>query len=114
MSSGLRIRTKKEQAGDGMSKKVLTYITAILIPGTLIGGIIWAFNADADGDGIIHLEGNETYAYLFLGLSITGLMAGSILLKATNEKGDKISKKTIIAGLALAAMFFLWRLSVSM
>jgi hypothetical protein len=97
-----------------MSRKMLTYITAILIPGTLIGGIIWALNADSDGDGIIYLEGNETYAYLFLGLSITGLVTGSILLKATNEKGDKISKKTILTGLAFAVMFFLWRLSVSM
>jgi hypothetical protein len=97
-----------------MSKKVLTYITAILIPGTLIGGIIWVLNADADGDGTIYLEGNETYANLFLGLSITGLIAGSILLKATNEKGDKISKKTILAGLGFAAMFFLWRLSVAL
>ncbi|MBT2680685.1 hypothetical protein J7E38_16870 [Bacillus sp. ISL-35] len=96
-----------------MSKKVLTYITAIIIPVTLISGIIWAFNA-ADADGTIHLEGNETYAYLFLGLSITGLITGSIALKATNEKGDKISKKTILSGLALAAIFFLWRLSVAL
>ncbi|WP_144475376.1 hypothetical protein [Cytobacillus oceanisediminis] len=96
-----------------MSKKVLTYITAIVIPVTLIWGILWAFNA-ADEDGTIHLEGNEPYAYLFLGLSITGLITGSIALRAMNEKGDKISKKTVFSGLAVAAIFFLWRLSVSL
>lgn len=97
-----------------MSKKVLTYITAIIISITLIGGSIWILNAETNEDGNIPFEGNETFAYLFLGLSITGLITGSISLKATNEKGDKISKKTVLSGLALAAIFFLWRLSVAL
>ncbi|MBT2680686.1 hypothetical protein J7E38_16875 [Bacillus sp. ISL-35] len=97
-----------------MSKKVLTYITGIIISITLIGAFIWIFTVDADADGNIPYEGNETYFYLFLGLSITGLITGSISLKATNEKGDKISKKTLLSGLAFAVMFFLWRLSVSL
>jgi hypothetical protein len=97
-----------------VSKKVLTYITGIIISVTLIGGSIWILNAETNEDGNIPYEGNETYFYLFLGLSITGLITGSIALRATNEKGDKISKKTILSGLAFAVMFFLWRLSVSL
>ncbi|WP_079504971.1 hypothetical protein [Mesobacillus jeotgali] len=97
-----------------MSEKVLTYITGIIISITILGFFLWIYNVEANADGNIPYEGNETYFYLFLGLCIAGLITGSISLKATNEKGDKISKKTILSGLAFAVMFFLWRLSVSL
>lgn len=96
-----------------MSKKLLGIISGVLGSTTILGAIIWAYNA-ADENGTVHLEGNENYAYLFLTLGILSLITGSIALRATNEKGDKISKKAIISGLALALFFFIWRLSVTL
>ncbi|MBT2642282.1 hypothetical protein J7I80_08600 [Bacillus sp. ISL-41] len=96
-----------------MSKKLLTIITGIIIVGTLTGAIIWAIS-EADENGVIYLEGNENIAYIFLGLSILGLITGSISLRATNDEGDIISKKSVLSGLALAVIFFIWRLSVAL
>jgi hypothetical protein len=96
-----------------MSKKLLTIITGIIITVTLIGGSIWILSA-ADETGNIQYEGNEDIFYIFLGLSLLGLITGSIALRATNEEGDIISKKSVLSGLALAAIFFIWRLSVSL
>jgi hypothetical protein len=76
-----------------MSEKVLTYITGIIISVTLIGSSIWILTAEADADGNIPFEGNETYAYLFLGLCITGMITGSIVLRATNEKATRLAKR---------------------
>ncbi|MBT2638877.1 hypothetical protein [Bacillus sp. ISL-39] len=96
-----------------MSKKLLTFISGIFLTVTLVGSFIWVFSA-ADENGRIQLEGNENYVYLMLLLGIIGFVTGSIALKATNEEGDTISKKTVFFGLALAAIFFLWRLSVTL
>lgn len=96
-----------------MSKKLLTIITGIIITVTLIGGSIWILSA-ADETGNIQYEGNEDIFYIFLGLSLLGLITGSIALRATNEEGDIISKKSVLSGLALAAIFFIWRLSVAL
>lgn len=91
--------------GDFMSKKLLTIITGIIIVCTLTGAIIWAIS-EADENGKIYLEGNENIAYIFLGLSILGLITGSISLRASNEEGDIISKKSVLSGVALATIFF--------
>ena len=96
-----------------MSKKLLTIITGIIITVTLVGGSSWILTA-ADETGNIQYEGNEDIFYIFLGLSLLGLITGSIALRATNEEGDVVSKKSLLSGLALAAIFFIWRLSVAL
>ena len=96
-----------------MSKKLLTAITGIIISVTLVGGFIWIFSA-ADENGNIQYEGNENFFYIFLSLCILGMITGSIALRATNDEGDIVSKKSVLSGLALAAIFFIWRLSVAL
>lgn len=96
-----------------MSKNLLSIISGTLGVSTILGALIWAYTA-ADENGTVHLEGNENYAYLFLALGILSLITGSIALRATNEQGDRISKKAIFSGLALAVFFFIWRLSVTL
>ncbi|MBT2680688.1 hypothetical protein J7E38_16885 [Bacillus sp. ISL-35] len=52
------------------------------------------------------------YAIIFLVLA--SLITGAISLRASIEKGDKISRKAVLSGLAVAGIIFLWRLSVTM
>ena len=96
-----------------MSKKILGYLSGILGVVTIIGTLIWAYYAK-DEKGVVHLEGNELYASIFLMLASLTLIFGSISLRASIEKGDKISKKAVLSGLAVAGIIFLWRFSVTM
>ncbi|MBT2680691.1 hypothetical protein J7E38_16900 [Bacillus sp. ISL-35] len=96
-----------------MSRRLMEIIAAISGTITLIGSIIWVITA-ADENGVVHFEGNEMYVYTFLVLGLIGMVTGSIALKATNEKGDKINKKTLISGVIFAAIFLVWRLSVTL
>lgn len=95
-----------------MSKKVLGYISGITVLVTIPAFFIWAYFAK-DENGKVQLEGNELIAYIFLALSLLAVTTGSIALRATNENSKKVSKKTIISGLAVAVIFVLWRLSLS-
>lgn len=96
-----------------MSKKKLGYLSSILGVVTIIGVLIWGYYAK-DENGIIHLEGNEMYAAIFLVLASLALITGAISLRASIEKDDKISRKAVLSGLAVAGIIFLWRLSVTM
>jgi hypothetical protein len=96
-----------------MSKKILGYLSSILGVVTIIGVLVWGYYAK-DENGIVHLEGNEMYAAIFLVLASLALITGAISLRASIEKGDKISRKAVLSGLAVAGIIFLWRLSVTM
>jgi hypothetical protein len=96
-----------------MSKRLLEVVAVICITITLIGSTIWVITA-ADENGVVYFKGNEMYVYTFLTLGLIGMITGSIALRATNESGNKVSKKTIVSGLAVAVIFLLWRLSVTL
>ncbi|WP_079504967.1 hypothetical protein [Mesobacillus jeotgali] len=95
-----------------MSKKVLSYISGITVLVTIPAFFIWAYFAK-DQHGKVHLEGNEFTAYLFLALSLLAVTTGSIALRGTKENNNKVSKKTVLSGLAVAVIFVLWRLSLT-
>ncbi len=97
-----------------MSKKFFMIASVILLIAGVGGFLVWAFLIAENKNGIIPLEGNETIAYTFLTLCLIGMVTTGISISADKEKGNKVSKKAVISGLAIAVSFFLWRLAVAL
>ena len=80
-----------------------------------VGGfVVWAFLIADSQNGVIPLEGNEPIAYTFLVICLMGMVTVGISISADKEEGNKVSKKAVISGIAIAAAFFLWRLAVAL
>lgn len=97
-----------------MSKKFFMILSVIFI---IFGGggfLFWAFFIAESQNGSIPVKGNEPIIYTFLTLCVLGMITIGIAISADKEEGDKVSKKAVISGLAIAVVFFLWRLSVAL
>jgi hypothetical protein len=97
-----------------MSKKFFIISSVILL---IVGGggfLFWAFFIAESQNGSIPVKGNEPIIYTFLTLCVLGMITIGITISADKEEGNKVSKKAVLSGLAIAVVFFLWRLSVAL
>lgn len=96
------------------TKKLYIILSVIFI---IFGGggfLFWAFFIAESQNGSIPVKGNEPIIYTFLTLCVLGMITIGITISADKEEGNKVSKKAALSGLAIAVVFFLWRLSVAL
>lgn len=97
-----------------LSKKFFMFLSVIFLIVGVGGFVVWAFLIADSQNGVIPLEGNEPIAYTFLVICLMGMVTVGISISADKEEGNKVSKKAVISGIAIAATFFLWRLAVAL
>ena len=97
-----------------MSKKFFIIVSVILLAVGGGGFLTWVFLIADSQNGVIPVKGNEPILYTFLVIALLAMVTIGISMSADKEEGDKVSKKAVLSGLAIAVCFFLWRLTVAL
>ena len=94
-----------------LKKDTLFIITWVYTLFVIIGFSIYAFN-EMDSDWNFDFKGREGELTIIIIVRIIGLILHSIDGAGLKDKGKKVSKNTIYAGLSIGAFFLVWRLLV--
>lgn len=91
-----------------MSKKLLKIITCIYL---IVFVSLFAVYVSqvADENWQIQLDGQKGNLIIFAGMAFIGMILTAINFAGVDEKGNKVTKRTVYGGLSVAAFFLIWR-----
>ncbi|MEH7346253.1 hypothetical protein V7122_20630 [Bacillus sp. JJ1532] len=95
-----------------MKKKTFTIITYTYLLSVIIAFVIYAFNV-ADENWTVDFQEQKYNLLTFCILFFIALLLTSIDGAGVRDKGRKIKKTTIYAGLSIAGFFLVWRIIIA-
>lgn len=100
------------KGGLDLKKSTLLAIAWLYVLLLIITFSIYVYNT-ADENWTINTMEERGNIATFAGAFLIGTVLFSISATAQSEEGDTVKKSTAYSGLAIAAFFIVWRLSVS-
>lgn len=96
-----------------MKKRALTPITYLYT--FIVFGLfaVWAYDVEKES-GVIDPKDHQTTLIIFVAFMIVGLILAGIDFSSEKEKGNKITRKSVITGVTIALLFLVWRVFMSL
>jgi DMSO/TMAO reductase YedYZ heme-binding membrane subunit len=90
-----------------LKKKTFTaisYLYSILVFGSFC---IWGYLVEKE-EGVIDPTKHEMPLILFVGLMFIGVVLAGVDFNSLKDKGNKITRKSVLTGIVIGLLFVLW------